>query len=176
MLVSESSLNNTQMYQQLCVHRAETPETPSASCSDDFHTSKKRSNTAQSSRSSLPPVHEVQDTEISGDSTSSQAQLAPLLSPSSTNTSPVAVPPKRQNTNKWSADTTNQATFVPPHLLSAQTLPSDFVFAEGTCPVGALTATFAMDCCLTPAWFQWTILLRWVCTCRVPCWKELDAS
>ena len=62
-------------------------------------------------------------------------KLQPAASPTSANTSPMAVPPKRQHTGPWETAVVDQPDFVPPHLLSAQTMPSDFVYALGSRPV-----------------------------------------
>ena len=99
-------------------------------------TSKKRSSAENLKPPVLPAVDETScDTEASLCSSSSVAQLPPAASPTSANTSPVAVPPKRQHTSQWETTAIDQPDFVPPHLLSAQTMPTDFVYALGSRPV-----------------------------------------
>ena len=94
--------------------------------------SSKRKNKAETTRS-LQTVDEVSSASL--ESTNSIAQLPVLASPSSGVTSPLAVPTKRQHTNNWAG--LGDDEFVPPHILAAQTLPSNFMYAEDARPVGS---------------------------------------
>lgn len=102
------------------------------SANSDYTHSRKRVDKASNVKSSLATVDEVSSASV--ESTTSAVQLPLPVSPCSGNTSPLAVPTKRQNRNKWSLAAADDE-FVPPHLLTAQTLPSDFVFAEESRPV-----------------------------------------
>ncbi|KAL3143700.1 hypothetical protein ABBQ38_002494 [Trebouxia sp. C0009 RCD-2024] len=107
------------------------PVSASSNCAHSRNKVEKASNL----KSSLATVDEVSSASV--ESTTSAVQLPLPVSPSSGNTSPLAVPTKRQNRNNWSLAAADEQ-FVPPHLLTAQTLPSDFVFAEESRPGSVL--------------------------------------
>lgn len=117
---------------------------PLSASSNSVH-SRKRADKAEV-RPSLPTVNEVSSASL--ESTTSAVQLPLPASPCSGNTSPLAVPTKRQNRSQWSLAAADDE-FVPPHLLSTQTLPSDFVFAEDSRPVSAV---LHMQCVAFPSY------------------------
>ena len=106
---------------------------PVSASSDGAH-SRKRADKADI-KPSLPTVDEVSSASV--ESTTSAVQLPLPVSPCSGNTSPLAVPTKRQNRSGWRLAAADNE-FVPPHLLTTQTLPSDFVFAEDSRPVSTV--------------------------------------
>lgn len=118
-----------------CVlRRSPLPSSPaSLSAGTDSSSNKKRNGKLDSPKATLATVDELSSASV--ESATSNARLPLPVSPSSGNTSPLAVPTKRQNTSKWGIRPADEEEFVPPHLMSAQTLPSDFVYAEDARPV-----------------------------------------
>lgn len=113
------------------------PSSPaSQSAGLDSPSNKKRSGKLDSPKATLATVDELSSASV--ESATSNARLPLPVSPSSGNTSPLAVPTKRQNRNTWGNRPADEDEFVPPHLMSAQTLPSDFVYAEDARPGSVL--------------------------------------
>lgn len=106
------------------------------SASIDSPSSRKRNGKLDTPKATLATVDELSSASV--ESATSNARLPVPVSPSSGNTSPLAVPAKRQNTNTWNIGPATEDGFVPPHLMSAQTLPSDFVYAEDARPGSVL--------------------------------------
>ncbi|KAL0018745.1 hypothetical protein WJX79_007350 [Trebouxia sp. C0005] len=106
------------------------------SASIDSPSSRKRNGKPDSPKATLATVDELSSASV--ESATSNARLPVPVSPSSGNTSPLAVPAKRQNTHSWGNRPAAEDEFVPPHLMSARTLPSDFVYAEDARPGSVL--------------------------------------
>ena len=114
--------------------RSPVPSSPaSQSAGIDSPSNKKRNGKLDSPKATLATVDELSSASV--ESATSNARLPLPVSPSSGNTSPLAVPTKRQNRSTWGIRPADEDEFVPPHLMSAQTLPSDFVYAEDARPV-----------------------------------------
>lgn len=125
----------SQAHSRLSRRRSRAQSNLPVSASSNCAHSRNKVEKASNLKSSLATVDEVSSASV--ESTTSAVQLPLPVSPSSGNTSPLAVPTKRQNRNNWSLAAADEQ-FVPPHLLTAQTLPSDFVFAEESRPVSAV--------------------------------------
>ncbi|KAL0039670.1 hypothetical protein WJX77_004829 [Trebouxia sp. C0004] len=113
-----------------------SPSSPSSLSASIESSSRKRNVKLDSPKATLATVDELSSASV--ESATSNARLPVPVSPSSGNTSPLAVPAKRQNTNSWGIRPATEDEFVPPHLMSAQTLPSDFVYAEDARPGSVL--------------------------------------